>query len=287
MPRTTPAERLFVRLDDDPLYAPETTVPAGTMREFAVPAALREHVAHVMSYEETLPPGVEAVERVLPDGALRLIFDLGDGPPDARVAGPSTRPVLLTMRGHLHGLSVTLRPGAALALFGASAHELAERVVPWADLVGAAPRALGERLAEARDDGARAAMLLDTLHALLRDTDADDRHRARLAAAQFQRAGTPRSVRAVADGLGIGERRLQQIFRAHVGLAPRTWGRLARLHQCLRLLRARSRPAWPEFALAAGFFDQSHLVNEFRGLSGLTPEQFMQRAVSGSSKTGD
>jgi transcriptional regulator GlxA family with amidase domain len=119
----------------------------------------------------------------------------------------------------------------------------------------------------------------------LRPTDPDDRRRARHAAAQFQH-GAPRSVRAVADAIGVGERRLQQLFRAHVGLPPRTWGRLARLHQCLRLLRAHTRPAWPELALEAGFCDQSHLVNEFRGLSGLTPEQFLQRAVSGSSKTG-
>ena len=36
----------------------------------------------------------------------------------------------------------------------------------------------------------------------------------------------------------------------------------------------------------AGFYDQSHLVNEFRALCGLTPGQFLQRSVSGSSKTG-
>ena len=34
------AERLFLRLDGDPLYAPETSVPAGTLREFAVDAPL-------------------------------------------------------------------------------------------------------------------------------------------------------------------------------------------------------------------------------------------------------
>lgn len=286
MPHAAPPERLFVRLEDDPLYAPETTVPAGTMRDFAVPAALRDHVAHVMAYAETLPPGVEVAERVLPDGALRLIFDLADGAPCARVAGPSTHPVLLSTRGRVEGLSVTLRPGAALALFGVPAHELAERVLPWADLVGGAARRLADRLGEAGDDPSRAALLLDTLRRLQRDTHADDRRRAGLAAAQFRRGGDAPSVRAVAEGVGIGERRLQQIFRAHVGLAPRAWSRLARLHRCLRLLRARSRPGWPELALSAGFFDQAHLVNEFRRLSGLTPGQFLQRAVSGSSKTG-
>jgi AraC-like DNA-binding protein len=35
-----------------------------------------------------------------------------------------------------------------------------------------------------------------------------------------------------------------------------------------------------------GYYDQSHLVNEFRSLCGLTPGMFLERAVSGSSKTG-
>lgn len=46
-------ERLYVRLDGDPLYAPETDVPAGTMQEFAVCATLREHVSNIAAYRES------------------------------------------------------------------------------------------------------------------------------------------------------------------------------------------------------------------------------------------
>ena len=102
------ADRLFLRLDDDPLYAPETTVPAGTLREFAVPTALQDNVTHVMAYDELLPDGVEVSERVLPDGALRLIVDLQADGAALQVVGPSMQPVLLTMRGRLRGLSITL-----------------------------------------------------------------------------------------------------------------------------------------------------------------------------------
>lgn len=281
-------ERLFLRLEDDPLYAPETTVPPGTMREFAVPAALRDYVAHVMAYDEHLPPGTEVTERVLPDGALRLIFDLQGGAAEARVAGPSTSPVLLTIHGHVRGLSVTLRPGAALALLGASARELADRAVPWDDVAGAAHRSLAAAMQAAPDDRARVRLLLDALQAMLRDTGAAERRRALQAAQLIRAAGGSRPVGAIADALGLGERRLQQIFRAQVGLSPRAWGRLARMHECLRLLRRDAGLPWTQLAADGGFYDQSHLINEFRALCGLTPEQFLrrQRPVSESSKTG-
>ncbi|MFN3305466.1 MAG: helix-turn-helix domain-containing protein, partial [Roseateles sp.] len=92
-------------------------------------------------------------------------------------------------------------------------------------------------------------------------------------------------VRALADELQLSERRLQQLFAAQLGLTPSAWRRLQRLHGTLRLLRTAETQPWAELALCAGYCDQSHLVNEFRTLCGLTPQQFLRRAVSGSSKT--
>ena len=65
-------ERLFLRLDGDPLYAPETSVPTGAMSELAVAAPLRQSVSHIVMCQEDIPPGHELVERVLPDGAARF-----------------------------------------------------------------------------------------------------------------------------------------------------------------------------------------------------------------------
>lgn len=275
-------ERLFLRLDGDPLYAPETTVPAGTMREFAVPAALRGQVAHLMAYDERLPAGAVVRERVLPDGALRLIVDRSAG--TTRVFGPSTRPVVLEMRGHLAGLSVTLQPGASQALFRVPAHELAEQVVDWDTLVAPGHRGLHALLDGAVRDADRARMLCETLQAMTGDVRGEERRMAQRAATMLA-GGNGLSVGTVADAVGVGERRLQQVFRSQFGLSPAAWRRLARMQRCLRLLRLPAGPRWPELAVAAGFYDQSHLVNEFRALCGLTPGQFLQRSVSVFSKT--
>jgi AraC-like DNA-binding protein len=92
------------------------------------------------------------------------------------------------------------------------------------------------------------------------------------------------SVRDVASAVGIGERRLQQLFNTHIGLSPSAWRRLARLHGCLRVLRRQANPEWSDVALEAGYYDQSHLINEFQALCGCTPMEFRREAISGSSK---
>lgn len=277
-------ERLFVRLDGDPLYAPETSVPAGTLREFAVPPDLQQWVAHVIEYREALPDGHEVKERVLPDGSVHLIFELQDGPAPSRIAGPRLGPAELRMRGNVDGLSLKLRPGAATALLGASAHELSGRVVTWQDVAPARARTLPDQLREAVGGKARVMLLAEALRRMRREPDIAGLDRAR-AAAQLLRQPAKASVKEVGETVGVSERRLQQIFRQHVGLAPRAWRRLMRVHGCLRRLRSGEPVCWATLALECGFADQPHLVNEFRAFSGLAPTQFQQLVVSRSSKT--
>jgi AraC-like DNA-binding protein len=292
-------ERLFLRLEDDPLHGPEADVPAGSLRAFAVPAALRAHVAHVLLYRETVPVGDEVQERVLPDGAVRLVFNLGDAPSaegdggagqPAQVIGASATPVLVRLRGRVDGISVTLRPGAAAALLGGvPAGEIREQVVPLDALWRGRGSELLERMAQAPHDAARVAVLHHALTQMLRPHDGDPPPWAVIQATRLVSAsGGQRPLAEIAAAVGVGERRLQQLFHAHVGLSPRAWRRLARLHACLRALRtplSPSSPAWAELALQNGYYDQSHLANEFRALCGMTPTEFLARAISGSSKT--
>jgi AraC-like DNA-binding protein len=279
------SERLFLRLPDDPPCAPGTTVPASTLRAFTVPATLRSAVAHVTAYEERFAQGSEVVERVLPDGASRLLIVLQRGVASIHVAGASASPVVLSMRGHMHGLSIALHPGATLGLLGVPADELAGHTVPWDDIVSKAHRDLPEQLAAAADDTARVGLVLNTLGAMYQPSDPGSRRLVAHATSHLRAHAGGMSVRALAAAMNLSERRLQQVFASQLGLAPSVWRRLQRLHGTLRLLRAAEAPQSAELALRAGYYDQSHLINEFRALCGLTPRQFLRRVVSDSSNT--
>lgn len=292
-------ERLFLRLDEDPSHGPETTVPAHTLRAFRVGEQLGAHVSQILLYRETFfPEGADVAERVLPDGAVRLVIHLGDGPlagptserQDSVAMGAVAAPVLLRWRRNslMHSVSVALRPGAASALLGVPAGELQGRAVTLDALWGGAFAELRERMAGQRDDKSRVALLRAALEQrLARNTRPANPFAAQAAMRMAASAGRLRP-RDVAASVGMGERRLQQIFRAEVGMSPKAWSRLARLHACLRLLRggpAAPPLSWAALAIDGGFYDQAHLANEFRALCGLSPTEFLQRGVSVSSKT--
>jgi len=242
-------ERLFLRLDDDPLHGPESSVPAGTLRALAVSPALRPHVSHILLYRETFAAGHEVLERVLPDGAVRLVFNLGEAPSAGEGAGQpveaigaSAAPVVVRMRETVEGVSITLRPGAAAALLGVPAGEIAGHAVHLDELWQGGAAELLARMAEAPDDAARVAMLQAALQRRLRDGHGTVHPAAMHAAGLIAASGGRQPLREVAAAVGVGERRLQQLFHAHVGLSPRAWGRLARLHGCLRALRRQPAP---------------------------------------------
>jgi AraC-like DNA-binding protein len=281
--------RLFVRLDEDPLQGPESSAPQGTLRAMPVCPALQPYVSHILVYRESFAKGQEVIERVVPDGAVRLILNLGDSPaagPTLLAVGPSAAPAMVRLRGHMDGVSITLRPGAASLLLGVPAGELAGTAAPLQDLWNRGAADLPGVLVEQTDDARRVDALQDALRRRLPHTPPPTHplavHALRLLSASQRRL----KVRDVAAEMGLGERRLQQLFHAHMGLPPRTWSRLARMHDCLRALRRYPDKASADAAAEAGFYDQPHLVNEFRELCGCTPAEFRRLATSGSSKTG-
>jgi AraC-like DNA-binding protein len=247
------SERLFLRLEEDALHGPESSTPPGTLAAFPVVPALRASVAHVLLYRESLPGDVETCERVLPDGTVRLVFDLGAassaqaaaGSP-ALAIGASASPVVVRMRGRTEGLSIGLRPGAAASLLGLPAGELTSRVVSLDDLWRGEATELLERLATATADDTRVTLVQTALERRLRGARVAPEPAARHAATLVAAAA--------------GRRRLRSLRR---GLAP----------------------VWASVAVDHGFYDQSHLVNEFRALCGITPAELWRRTTSGSSKT--
>jgi methylphosphotriester-DNA--protein-cysteine methyltransferase len=185
----------------------------------------------------------------------------------------------------MEGLSVTLRSGAASALLGVPAGELAGRAVPIDQLWSAEGTQALERMAETADAARRVALLEELLARRLSRGEATGQSAALEAVRLIAASGGQRALRDVAAAVGVGERRLQQLFHLQVGLSPRTFSRLARLRGCLRALRRCPAAGWAEVAANAGFYDQSHLINEFRALCGMTPSEFLAHSTSGSSKT--
>lgn len=78
----------------------------------------------------------------------------------------------------------------------------------------------------------------------------------------------------LAQKCSMSIRTLQRVFQKEVGLSPRDVLRIARFNRAIRQIGQDDFTAFTEVALASGFFDQAHMVNEFQKLVSTPPSKF-------------
>jgi AraC-like DNA-binding protein len=179
----------------------------------------------------------------------------------------------LVHAGH-RTVSARLHLGAAEAVLGVPASAIAGRIVALDDLWGAAAaRRFCDRLAVARTT-TDAAAIVERAIAERVASAGPCRGPSQLALEAAERLATA-NVNAVAVELGVSERHLRRIFRDAIGVSPKAFARLARFHRALRAAREGRGTSWARIAAASGYYDQAHLIDEFRAIAGVTPRALL------------
>jgi AraC-like DNA-binding protein len=225
---------------------------------------------------------------VLPDGCLDIVFNFGDvrtgGAPGGTaqravqrggaVVGTMTVPLLVAPGPREDFFGVRFRPGMARAFLLAPAAEFTDTSVALGDIWGRESAPLEDRLAATQAAPTRIGLLE---RALLRRLCAARPPEPCVAAALHliaQRCGAV-TMREVSRFAGVSRQHLARRFAEHVGVSPKMFARVARFRSLLALLRQVRLVSWSVTAAAAGYYDQSHLIADFRQFAATTPEQFL------------
>ncbi|MPZ20179.1 MAG: helix-turn-helix domain-containing protein [Luteitalea sp.] len=230
-------------------------------------------------------------DRILPSGTIELVVNLRedrvriDGATDSTrarmfsgvaVSGTYSGVFIVDAMQHAAMMGVHFRPGGAFVVLGVPSGDLTDMHVDLAALWGeAAARELRERLCAAATHRERFQLLEAVLVGRLRSTVR--RHPVvPFALERFGPSGLGASVREAARQAGLSHRRFITVFTAEVGLTPKLFCRVLRFQRVHALAQRTGHIDWAQMALACGYFDQSHLANEFRTLSGLSPTEYLR-----------
>jgi AraC-like DNA-binding protein len=94
----------------------------------------------------------------------------------------------------------------------------------------------------------------------------------------FQRNPSP-TISDVLGEIGLSERRFSRVFSEQVGLTPKLFHRVQRFQRTISSLPAMSDVDWARTAVDAGYYDQAHLIHEFRSFCSITPSVFIERKI--------
>jgi AraC-like DNA-binding protein len=235
-------------------------------------------------------------DRILPSGGSQLLINLGPtqyriepGPPERRVpfrdvwySGPHQGPID-TEAPHGNALfGVAFDAAGARPWLGVDADALVDRVLPLEDLIGREALLLRERLLETRALEARFALVEAWLLARLQPRF-EPSPLVCWALQRIEASAGRLPVETLAREAGVSRKHLAVLFRRQIGLGMKSLARLHRFRAATALLAGREQVPWAELAEACGYYDQSHLVREFRDFSGLTPGQFIRHAMADGS----
>ena len=208
----------------------------------------------------------------LPDGATHLVFRWSGDATDVSVRGPVRRALYKRVRGIRLAVVVAFAPGGAYPFFGVPVSQLVDRIVPLDELWGADAHAVDDELTAARGDVRRAVAAIEAaLVARLRARPFVPHAELAVRAAVARIAGGATSIAAVARDVGVSARTLRRGFHDAVGVGPKSYARFARLGRAIAARRDGA--TWSQIARDAGYFDQAHLIAEFRALARVSPTE--------------
>jgi AraC-like DNA-binding protein len=224
---------------------------------------------------------------ILPGTAVSAVINFGDDwaagrslvasalIPRLSVIGPVTEPRILRVGRSVRAIGVVLPSAMTSRAFGVPAPALLNHIVPLGDLWGRkdADR-LGELLSGLPIRRAVSVLRDEVVARISHFTGTDP---VALATCRLiARHGGSVSIDHLAKSHGISRQQFARRFHSTAGMPPKLFARITRFQRLVHMLLTTDVSNWAAQSSAAGFYDQAHMINEFRGFAGSSPTLFFQ-----------
>jgi AraC-like DNA-binding protein len=239
------------------------------------------------SHEYWLDRSDPLLNTILPGTGVSLIVNFGDTwtagrslatsamLPRVCVVGPVTQARILRVGRSVQAVGAVLPTTLARSVFDVPASELIDQIVPLEDL-----------------------WTLDEVEKLFASLSSLDIRRSLSAlkcelVARIARPANRETVGQTAPGLitlhagrvsidamarshGLSRQQFASRFGAAAGLPPKLFARITRFQKLVHVLLSTDVSRWATVSSAIGFYDQAHMINEFRAFAGSPPTVFFR-----------
>jgi len=200
----------------------------------------------------------------------------GETSPRSMVAGPQTFYRLdLAILGIVDVFTIHFQPAGFHHLFGTPMCELTDASYDADGVIGVHSTVLRQRLSSVSTFEER--ILIAEKYLLRRVRARGDLDQvAREANRLFASNGTC-TVARMAARVELTERQLERRFLAQVGVSPKLYSRVVRFSAALDRKLNSPGTSWTDIAHDFCYYDQMHMVHDFRDLAGDSPTRFLGR----------
>ena len=245
--------------------------------------ALQEFVINISTVEATLPPGIDEVVTPYPPTPFQSILFYCNNPISMGVAesekfelqphivllGPQYSKVKIKVHKQLKAIRVDFFPGGMYRLLGLPMNDLFDKGLDARDIFGSEAQVLNEHLQNTFDLETGKSLVEEFLLAKvagLKEILPFDRAIKLL----LRESGNLTVERAASDAC-LSIKQFERKCLERIGMPPKTYARILRFSKAYRLHESNPQMSWTSIAHASGYFDQMHMIRDFRTFSGVNP----------------
>jgi AraC-like DNA-binding protein len=254
-------------------------LPAGRLRHARLrPASdLSNWIAHYWTVRWDLRGCQPHIAETLPHPNVHVVFEAGG----SVIRGVQTTKFSRKLKGNSLVFGIKFKPGGFRPFLNAPVSSLTNRTIPVKRIFGNQIDGLERILVSPGEDSDKVEAANKFFRARMPAPDKTIVLASQLVARIFDEPEI-KKVNDLATRSGIGLRSIQRIFSDYVGVSPKWVIIRYRLLEVIEAFNSSKGPDWAQLAVDLGYFDQAHLINEFRSMVGLTPTQYRKLVAKNS-----
>ena len=256
-------------------------------RYFAPSLVLRPYIRHYYSFVSDEGAGFE--DTVFPSGDMEVIFNLGAGTwetaadnrfiktPQVELWGQVTKPLAVRSTGKHTMLGIRFLTHSASYFFDEEIGLFNDHVTNLCDVMGNAATQLHAQLMEAPVAEERIQLVANFLLQRLAANEKKAYYINKVAdiLTSIQRDADENNIGSIASTHNITPRYLHKLIYKHTGLSPKSFTKISRFQQSLKLI-SKNKRGLTSIAYDCGYFDQSHFIRDFKSFTGVTPSAYLE-----------
>ncbi len=242
--------------------------------EYSPPVCLQSLLHCYWSYFDNSVKRLSPTIPVIPDGCVDIIFDL-NLPTQSQcfVVGPMTKPIQST-KNNLFG--IRFKPGMASLFFRSPLKEMVDQIFTINDFQGCNVDILADYLANINCPQQRILRINSIFQKILSEQPVIERE-IQYAINIIELSNGRVSIKDVAQKIDFSRQHLTRKFQRYTGLTPKFFSQVIRINRLIDIYKTNSIYGFGDLAQICGYYDQSHMINEFKKVTGVAPSLFFKK----------
>ncbi len=248
-------------------------------------AFLSQYVKQYWSLEDCIPAEKEHIQRIVPNGLFEMIFYFGNKPETSDPNKPINDNIILTgqlknyhdikVTGKLSLFAIYFLPHGLSMFLDLPIKEIFNYSVPLRLIIKDKVNQLEDDLSQAMSFEQRIGIAENFLITQIRKNEKKYKYdRIRNVINQINQAKGMIDIEELASGTFLSRKQFERTFAEFIGTSPKQFLKIVRFQNAIFEKSKNNALSLTEIAHKCGYFDQSHMISDFKTLSGITPKDY-------------